>query len=95
MNTKRPTTEQEEFWAVQYADEYVKKNRSFDQQLGTEGWAIMLRKAQRIDSYLECGCNIGRNLSFLARVLPYRRRLLRQRLHKFRENGVARACWEE
>lgn len=70
MNPKRTTTEQETFWAVQYADDYIKKNSSFDQRLGTEGWGIMLRKAEQIGSYLECGCNIGRNLSFLTQVLP-------------------------
>ena len=30
----------------------------------------MLNKAEKIESLLECGCNIGRNIDFLENVLP-------------------------
>jgi len=63
-------SEQEEFWAQTYAQEYIAKNSSFDQQLGVAAWRTMLHKAAGVGSLLECGCNIGRNLRFLDEVLP-------------------------
>ena len=30
----------------------------------------MLNRSSNIDSVLECGCNIGRNINFLIHVLP-------------------------
>ena len=62
--------EQEAFWADTYAEEYIRKNAQFDQRLGVEAWRKMLAKAGPIESLLECGCNIGRNLGFLNEVLP-------------------------
>ena len=35
-----------------------------------DGWRRMLGKAGEIRSVLECGCNIGRNIGFLDKVLP-------------------------
>lgn len=62
--------EQQHFWATQYAQEYMQKNSTFDEQLGIEGWRKMLTSAKDIHSILECGCNIGRNINFLNKVLP-------------------------
>lgn len=62
--------EQQEFWANQYAQDYIKKNASFDRDSGIACWKQMLRSAAKIDSVLECGCNIGRNIDFLNAVLP-------------------------
>jgi pseudaminic acid biosynthesis-associated methylase len=67
--TAASRTEQEEFWAETYARNYIQKNGTFDKALGVEGWRAMLRKAQRIETLLECGCNIGR-IMFLGDVLP-------------------------
>lgn len=67
-------TEQEEFWAETYAENYIQKNRLFDKALGVEGWRTMLRNARSIASLLECGCNIGRNIMFLDDVLPEARK---------------------
>jgi N-acylneuraminate cytidylyltransferase len=64
-------SEQEKFWATTYAVDYIKKNSAFDHQLGTQAWARMLQAAKGdIGSYLECGCNIGRNIEQLKLVLP-------------------------
>lgn len=64
-------SEQEEFWAKTYADEYIKKNSEFDHKLGSEGWMKMLQKTQgMVSNYLECGCNIGRNINQIMHVLP-------------------------
>lgn len=62
--------EQQNFWANDYAKEYIRKNSEFDQKLGVEGWQKMLVHADSIRTVLECGCNIGRNIGFLDAVLP-------------------------
>lgn len=67
-------SEQEEFWAQTYAGDYIAKNSTFDQVLGVEAWRLMLNRASAVDSLLECGCNIGRNLRFLDVVLPAARK---------------------
>jgi len=67
----RTSTDQERFWGDSYADEYIRKNHSFDHEQGAAAWSIVLRQAERpITNFLECGCNIGRNLEQLSRVLP-------------------------
>src|SRR5438045_1901886 len=71
---KNGRNEQEAFWAETYAEEYVRKNSSFDRELGVEAWRKMLASAGPIGSLLECGCNIGRNLQFLREVLPTARK---------------------
>ena len=71
----RPTTEQETFWAQRYAQEYIARNSAWDVELGAQAWRQMLARAEQpISNFLECGCNIGRNLSLLSRVLPQARR---------------------
>jgi pseudaminic acid biosynthesis-associated methylase len=62
--------EQEKFWAHGYAREYIEKNKNFDAELGVEAWETMLKKASGIQTILECGCNIGRQINFLNKVLP-------------------------
>ena len=62
--------EQQKFWAKTYADEYIKKNSQFDREKGVSAWKLMLEKVGPINSILECGCNIGRNIDFLNVVLP-------------------------
>ena len=62
---------QEQFWAQDYARDYIARNSGFDADLGALAWQRMLAKAERpIRNFLECGCNIGRNLHQLARALP-------------------------
>lgn len=58
---------QDTFWTEDYAKDYASKNSSFDNELGREGWSQMLSKAQLdIKTYLEVGCNIGRNIDQLS-----------------------------
>jgi len=64
------SNEQQKFWSVTYEKEYQLKNSDFDFDLGIAGWNQMLNKADAISSFLECGCNIGRNLVFLDKALP-------------------------
>jgi spore coat polysaccharide biosynthesis protein SpsF len=63
--------EQQNFWARQYAEEYIEKNSNFDLLSGVVGWKKMLSASNGVNSILECGCNIGRNIDFLEKVLPH------------------------
>lgn len=62
--------EQEQFWAKTYANEYIKKNSDIDFKLGIKAWKKMTLKVDKIQSVLECGCNIGKNLNALDRLYP-------------------------
>jgi pseudaminic acid biosynthesis-associated methylase len=65
---------QEQYWAQEAAQAYIARNSSFDHDLGSQAWATMLAQAdQPIRNYLECGCNIGRNVSQLALARPQAR----------------------
>jgi len=66
----RNRTNQEEFWSKKYANEYIRKNVEFDQEKGIEGWEKILKRATGISNVLECGCNIGRNIESLSKILP-------------------------
>jgi pseudaminic acid biosynthesis-associated methylase len=64
-------SEQEEFWARTYAEDYIRKNSSYDLELGAEAWRKMLRQTNgAFSNYLECGCNIGRNVELLKIAYP-------------------------
>jgi len=62
--------EQQKFWSNEYAEEYLKKNSQFNLAMGIKGWAKMLNRCAEIESILECGCNIGRNINFLDHFIP-------------------------
>jgi hypothetical protein len=62
--------EQQKFWQNEYPEEYIKKNSEFDLHTGIKGWSTILNRTSNINSVLECGCNIGRNINFLNHVLP-------------------------
>ena len=62
---------QDVFWTEEYAHSYRSKNEVFDNEVGRQGWAKILNKADLIDrTYLEIGCNIGRNLDQLSLLDP-------------------------
>jgi pseudaminic acid biosynthesis-associated methylase len=63
---------QEKFWQSEYAHEYILRNSKFDVQGGISAWKIMLSKTNLngINSILEFGCNIGRNLEVLEQLIP-------------------------
>ena len=65
-------TEQEKFWEDEYAKDYIKKNQSFDNSLGADAWLAMMSSITKkpINNYLECGCNIGRNIDQLKLAMP-------------------------
>jgi len=62
---------QDIFWTDEYAEDYRSKNSKFDNELGRQGWAKILEKAELVEkTYLEVGCNIGRNLDQLSLLDP-------------------------
>jgi pseudaminic acid biosynthesis-associated methylase len=69
-----PMNEQETFWQREYAAAYREKNADHDLELGVRGWREMLRRAGELESILECGSNIGRNIRALQVLLPQARK---------------------
>jgi spore coat polysaccharide biosynthesis protein SpsF len=71
MQTSRPRTPQEEFWAGEFGDEYSKRNAG-EQLLASNlhFFATALRQAGAIDSCLELGANIGMNLRAIRLLHP-------------------------
>ncbi len=65
------STEQEKFWAGNFGDAYIDRNKSetlFYSKMAM--WAQMLKSAPGIRSATELGCNIGLNLAALKRLNP-------------------------
>ena len=69
--TQKFQTEQEEFWAGGFGDEYIVRNQ--DQRLIASNLALfakMLSSAGSVHSVIEFGSNIGLNLLALRQLLP-------------------------
>jgi len=69
--TKQFTTEQEEFWAGKFGDEYIKRNAS--DQLTASNAAMfckMISNCTGVESLIEFGANIGLNLMALRYLCP-------------------------
>ena len=71
MNNRKKT-KQELFWEDEYAIDYMKKNTVFDVQLGADAWSTILSSIKKypVKNYLECGCNVGRNIEQIKLVQP-------------------------
>lgn len=69
--TKQYATPQEAFWAGDFGDEYVERNKS-DRLLipKVAAWSRMLRSCGELASAIELGCNIGLNLQAIKKLLP-------------------------
>lgn len=65
------STEQEEFWAGQFGDDYIERN-THDRLLFSKiaMWSKMLASANGVTSIKEFGCNIGGNLLALNKLKP-------------------------
>ena len=64
-------TEQEKFWAEQFGDDYIARNKS-NQLLASNlsFFATALNRCGKIDSCIEFGANIGMNLKALKLLYP-------------------------
>lgn len=63
------TTEQEAFWAGEFGDDYVNRNR-YDIAATLAMFSRILSKAYSVESIFELGCNIGQNLRALKFLKP-------------------------
>ena len=71
MQDKRYETEQERFWAGEFGDAYVERNRSSELVAAkTALLAKILAAAGSVTSVLELGANVGLNLRALHMLLP-------------------------
>ncbi|NLW05406.1 MAG: pseudaminic acid biosynthesis-associated methylase [Pseudomonadaceae bacterium] len=65
------TTEQENFWAGEFGDNYINRNNSEKLLFSKVAmWSNILRSANSIKSVKELGCNIGLNLLALNKLNP-------------------------
>lgn len=74
MKHENYRTDQESFWAGQFGDQYISRNRA--PALHASNLAFfsrVLRRAAKIDTCLEVGANIGMNLRALASLYPGQR----------------------
>lgn len=62
--------DQELFWKEKYSKEYIRKNSNYQLDDGIKCWAKMLKRADLINSILECGSNIGKNIGILNYLKP-------------------------
>lgn len=64
-------TEQEDFWAGDFGNEYICRNEGEDIVAGnTALFTSILQKTRGVESVIEFGANIGLNLCALKRLLP-------------------------
>jgi pseudaminic acid biosynthesis-associated methylase len=62
--------EQQVFWKENYSKDYISKNSNYAIDNGVKCWAQMLQRTEGVNSILECGSNIGKNIGILNHVLP-------------------------
>jgi spore coat polysaccharide biosynthesis protein SpsF len=64
-------TEQEDFWAGNFGDDYTRRNRGLDVvAANTALFARILARLPKLGSVVELGANIGMNLLALRNLLP-------------------------
>lgn len=68
---KQYKTEQEQFWAGEFGDNYIHRNQDTELvSCNARMFAKMLEKAYHLDSIIEFGSNIGLNLDALHALFP-------------------------
>ena len=64
-------SEQSNYWSSNH--DYIERNSKFNHELGVKAWTQILdNRLDHINSVIDCGANIGRNISFLkdSRLVP-------------------------
>ena len=61
-------TEQEEFWATEFGNDYITRNQDF--VINIPFFSKVISRTSNIKSAIEFGCNIGLNLKALNTLLP-------------------------
>jgi len=63
------TTDQENFWAGDFGDQYISRNDDPKQVAANVAlWSKILEYLKEVNSFLEFGCNIGLNLDALKQI---------------------------
>lgn len=71
QNINSPSTEQEDFWAGEFGNAYVERNK--DEHYVADNLAFfskVIARTQRVNKILELGANVGLNLMALKHLLP-------------------------
>jgi pseudaminic acid biosynthesis-associated methylase len=61
-------TEQEEFWATEFGDDYINRNQDYISNIPF--FSEIISRTYKIESIVEFGCNIGLNLKAFNTLLP-------------------------
>ena len=61
-------TEQEEFWATDFGDNYINRNQDYISNIPF--FSKVISRTSNVKSAIEFGCNIGLNLKVLNTLLP-------------------------
>lgn len=64
----RYKTDQENFWAADFGDAYIERNKNF--QSNIPFFSKVISRTLGITSVIEFGCNIGLNLKAINALLP-------------------------
>ncbi|ADR32829.1 pseudaminic acid biosynthesis-associated methylase [Sulfuricurvum kujiense DSM 16994] len=65
------STEQEKFWAGEFGDDYISRNRGENLiASNTVIFARLFQRIQKIESIIEFGANIGMNIHAIGNLLP-------------------------
>lgn len=71
MRAKEFQTEEEAFWAGQFGDDYIERNRNASILAGNLAlFSRVLERAGQVRSVLEFGANVGMNLAALRALVP-------------------------
>jgi len=71
MNELRFKTEQEKFWAGDFGNKYVDRNKRSEKVISNIAlFCEILRNTEKIESVIEFGANIGLNLIALQHIIP-------------------------
>ena len=54
-------TEQEEFWATEFGDDYINRNQDYISNIPF--FSEIISRTHKVESVVEFGCNIGLNLN--------------------------------
>ncbi len=71
QNINTPSTEQEDFWAGEFGNAYVERNK--DEHYVADNLAFfskVIARTERVNKILELGANVGLNLMALKHLLP-------------------------
>ena len=61
-------TEQEQFWATEFGNDYINRNQDFVKSIPL--FSEVISRTSNVKSAIEFGCNIGLNLKALSILLP-------------------------